>query len=345
MPHSLKDLTEVMEERSAPQGRPSPDLLPRIRHRIRRGARRRAAAGAAGTALVLAASFATAQQFGGTSGDRAPRPVMGGGVVNDAFTKSPSVADMGPVREVRYTTVGKAVQFEFVPTGPYSLITYRCSARLRIFGIESGINAVDCDRNGSRAQYLRTTPGKQVTLRLFPAPPTSASPTPSKPMSLESFAAAFKSAGGVWRVQAYSGACRSQACESAKTPGPEASRQPSVGGIERLFRTTATADGRPDTVGFTPRGNRVRLRLTCVDGAATAVVTQAGRARIVECEAAEDKGVVWDVPAKPLVHNELRLSVLPAEAGPVREPDDASLARMMKGVRPAGKWTLEIYQP
>ncbi|MCP9977689.1 hypothetical protein [Actinomadura madurae] len=44
MPYSLEDLTEVMETRSA-GGRPSPDLLPHVRRRIRRGNRRRAAAG------------------------------------------------------------------------------------------------------------------------------------------------------------------------------------------------------------------------------------------------------------------------------------------------------------
>jgi hypothetical protein len=35
--------------------------------------------------------------------------------------------------------------------------------------------------------------------------------------------------------------------------------------------------------------------------------------------------------------------VLPAEAARCAAPGDAVLAKLMKGVKPAGKWTLEVY--
>jgi hypothetical protein len=53
--------------------------------------------------------------------------------------------------------------------------------------------------------------------------------------------------------------------------------------------------------------------------------------------------VVLDLRAEPGTRNTLDVAVLPAEAGSLMK-DAASLGELMKGVRPAGRWTLEVYE-
>lgn len=341
MSHDLKDLTEVMAERSA-AGSPPPDLLPRLRRGIRRDRRRRAALGAAGTALAVAASFAAVQQIGQGSADTDP-PVMAG-AVNDAFAKSAPQEGMDPLREVRFSVVGRKARVQFTPTGPNSMITYRCSVPFTVYKVQKGtLGSVGCTSGGSGTSYLRTKPGVPVTLDVLVLPttatPGSASGRPATAAELDRYLSSHEPFPGTWSVQIYSGSCVSETCAGPVAPP----RQPPVDGLKRLARTTHEADGRPRTVAFTPSGKGVRLRLTCVDGAAVAVVKDAEGAKTVNCEIAESRGVVWDRTARPGARNELRITVLPAEASPVTGTGDAALAKKMKGVKPAGKWTLEVY--
>lgn len=115
-------------------------------------------------------------------------------------------------------------------------------------------------------------------------------------------------------------------------------------GFRRIAWANHIADGRPRTIAFTPSGGTVRFRVTCVDGAAVAVVRGAGRPKIVECERAESVGVVWDGTGEPGERNRLTVAVLPAEAGTVTKGDDASLVAKMKGLTPAGKWGFGVYE-
>ncbi|MFB4309768.1 hypothetical protein [Actinomadura sp. GTD37] len=341
MAHDVRDLTEVMTRRSE-AGSPPPDLLPRLRRRVRRDRRRRAVLGAAGTALAVTAAFAAVQQFGWSPADTAP-PVMAGSV-DDAFPKSPPQEGMRPLREVRFSMVGRKARVQFTPTGPYSMITYRCSVPFTAYSVRTGVlNAVGCDANGGGTGYLRTEPGVPYSFDVAALPPAaSPGPAPGRPPSvaeLDRYLASHEPFPGTWSVRIYAGACDSETC--AGPPAPP--RQPPVDGLERLARTTHTADGRPRTVAFSPSGAGVRLRLTCRDGAAVAVLTDGAGTKVVNCEIAESRGVVWDRTARPDARQELRITVLPAEASPVGKTDAAALAANMKGVEPAGKWTLEVY--
>ncbi|MEO3825599.1 hypothetical protein [Actinomadura sp. B10D3] len=336
MPYSLEDLTEVMETRSA-GGRPSPDLLPRVRRRIRRGDRRRAAGGAAGAALAVAAAFGAVQQFGQASGDGAP-PAMTG-VVNEAFPKSSPSDGLAPVREVEFSTVGVWTEIDLTPTGTYSMIAYSCPTRVMIYHVINGhFGGGPC---GGRS-YLPTTPDKPVKVRLI-ALPLNVAPMPKSHADLDRYAATHRPGRGKWRVRLYSGTC--QRCKDGEDPAAARNRRP-VKGLKLLAGMVHTADGRPRTIAFTPppAGRTVRFRVTCVDGAAVMVVRGAGRPKIVDCEPAEARGVFWLGKAEPGERNRLTVAVLPAEAGTVTKGDDASLAAKMKGVEPAGRWTFEVYE-
>ncbi|URM94072.1 hypothetical protein LUW76_06875 [Actinomadura madurae] len=337
MPYSLEDLTEVMETRSA-GGRPSPDLLPRVRRRIRWGNRRRAAGGAAGTALAVAAAFGAVQQFGQAPGDGGP-PVMTG-AADAAFAKSPPREGMDPVRELGFRLAGAKAGVRFTPTGPDSMITFRCSAQFTVYEVRNGVlSSVGCEGNNSGVGYLRTKAGDPVEFSTVALPLTA--PQPSSVAELDRYLAAHEPFPATWSVQIYSGTCTSSTCRS---PVRAVVPRPPVDGLKRIARTTRTADGRPRTIAFTPSGRTVRFRVGCVDGAAVAVVRGAGRSKIVECERAESVGVVWDGTAEPGERNGLTVAVLPAEAGTVAKGDDASLAAKMQGVEPAGKWTFEVYE-
>ncbi|MEU4823027.1 hypothetical protein AB0H37_14225 [Actinomadura sp. NPDC023710] len=126
------------------------------------------------------------------------------------------------------------------------------------------------------------------------------------------------------------------------TRPPEQSKRLPVAGLKRLARLSGTADGRSGTVLLKGPGKSTRMRLTCVDDAAVAVVRLGGRANLFDCESAESTGIVWDLDAGRGTHG-IEIAVLPAEAGKVHGTGDAALAKLRKGVKPAGKWTLEVY--
>ncbi|MFV2176690.1 hypothetical protein ACFHW2_39465 [Actinomadura sp. LOL_016] len=114
-------------------------------------------------------------------------------------------------------------------------------------------------------------------------------------------------------------------------------------GPDRAPVLAGVADGRARTVSFVPTGGAVRLRVTCLDGAAVAVVRSGGRPTIAACEAAEHFGHVWDRSVTPGERIDLEVAVLPAEAGDPAGGDGAAIAKAMRGVAPAGTWKPEVF--
>jgi hypothetical protein len=202
MPHTLDELTEVMEERSA-RGAPSPDLLPLVRRRVRRDRGRRAVAGAAGAALV-AGTFAGFIQARET------------GAADEAFPRSSPQEGMRPVLEVRYPTAGRKARFEFTPTGRHSMLTYRCSSAFMVFQVDKGVlSGGGCSENDGASAYLRTTPGVPVAFEVVALPTRVTPQGPKRPWTaaeLDRFLAGFQPVPGSWSVRAYSGECTSETC-------------------------------------------------------------------------------------------------------------------------------------
>ncbi|MBD2900164.1 hypothetical protein amrb99_91650 [Actinomadura sp. RB99] len=337
MAYELKDLTEVMEAESA-GGVPSPDLLDGVRRRVRRGDRCRAAAGALGVLLVAGAVFGVVQRLGGP-----PRPPEQEsavtGAVNRAFPKSRPVEGLKPVTERRFSWYGRLAHITFTPTGAYTRFTTYCSNTATSFEVVDGdVASADC----GGAQYMLTTPGVPTTVQIAVVPRDEARgfTLTDAPAELDRSLAGREPKRGNWSVRVYSGPCTSANCKLMRRVAP--APQPPVTGLRRLGQATGAADGRVRGVPLTERATALRLRVTCVDGAAHAVFRIAGRAKAVECEAAESKGVVWDTEARGGA-DAVEVAVLPAEVAKVPGTDDAALATAMKGVKPDGRWTLEVY--
>ncbi|TDD86190.1 hypothetical protein E1293_09905 [Actinomadura darangshiensis] len=335
MPYSLEDLTEVMEDRSA-AGSPPPDMLAQVRRRVARGRRRRAAV--AGSALAVAASFFAVRQVAQPPADSAPQVMTG--AVNDAFATSPPKEGLDPVREVSYSAVGRKAHVRFTPTGPSSMITYWCSARLRVFHVRNGLlSSAGCGKDGGGASYLDTTPGVPVAFDVV-ALPAAAAREPMSVVGLDRYVTSHDPVAGTWRLQIYSGQCPLQKCYRPGSVGPSDLPRPAAG--ERLTQRAGTADGRLRRVAFTPSGAGVRLHLTCADGAASALLRLSGRLKILGCRAAGSRGVLLDEQVEPGRRTELRMSVVPGSAVPL-DSADTSLDGDIKGIEPAGTWALEVY--
>ncbi|MFA1551394.1 hypothetical protein [Actinomadura chokoriensis] len=84
------------------------------------------------------------------------------GTVDDGFTTSPPAEGMAPLCEVRFSMAGRKARVQFTPTGPNSMITYRCSVPFTVYAVQKGaLSAVGCtagpwrsttaDRAGGRA--------------------------------------------------------------------------------------------------------------------------------------------------------------------------------------------------
>ncbi|HEY7483260.1 MAG TPA: hypothetical protein VH912_02245 [Streptosporangiaceae bacterium] len=342
MTYDLKDLREVMEARSADR-LPAPDLLANVQRRIRRSTRLRLAAGAVGTVIAVGAIF-TATQLPGPRGPEKPgRPLQSVqpmlGAANEAFPKSSPREGMRPLLERQFSMTGKA-PVTFTPTGPNTMITYRCSVPSTLYEMENGLllSSGGCDENGGAESYLPTTRGASRT-REFAALPLERSDAIRTVADLDRYLAAHQPEPRSWSVQIYSGRCTMTTCNPPVHQPP----QPSVQGLHRLVRTAHAADGHSRTISFTPSGTSVRLRVTCLDGAAVAVVKSGGRAKVIECERAEFDGVVWDQATRPGTRSTLKIIVLPAAAPKVTATSDAALAKLIRGVAPLGKWTLDVY--
>ncbi|MCQ0013878.1 hypothetical protein [Actinomadura madurae] len=225
--------------------------------------------GAAGTALAVAAAFGAVQQFGQASGDGAP-PAMTG-VADAAFPTSPPREGLDPLQELGFRMAGAKAGVRFTPTGPVSMITFRCSGRFRVYQVRNGtLSSVGCEGSNSGGGYLRTTSGRPVAFSVAILP--FAAPQPSSVAELERYLAAHEPFPATWSVRIYSGACATSSCPFHKAVQGGDAEQPSVQGLRRIAWANHIADGRPRTIAFTPSGRTVRFRVGCVDGAAVAVV-------------------------------------------------------------------------
>ncbi|WP_433466653.1 hypothetical protein [Spirillospora sp. CA-128828] len=350
MARELKDLTEVMEAESA-RGVPSPDLLDGVRRRVRRGNRLRAAAAAFGVVLVAGAAFGIVQQQDGSARGRhalGPAPTMTG-VVDQDFPDSAGRDGMQPLKEVRFSKLRAKGRFTVTPTGPFIGITLRCSGDFMVYqererGVFDGGGCGKGSPDGNSTSVSKVTPGVPITIDAVAVPLKDGEQSPNALSSMAGIDRYLGSHGpmpGNWSVRVYSGRCDSDACTMLTRPPEQPKRLP-VAGLKRLARVTGAADGNFRTVPLKEPGKSTRMRVTCVDGAAVAVVRIGGRTKIVDCESAESMGVVWDQDVEGGT-NGIEMAVLPAEAGKVHGTGDAALAKLMNGVKPAGKWTLEVY--
>ncbi|MFB4295347.1 hypothetical protein [Actinomadura sp. NTSP31] len=347
MVYELEDLTKVMEAESA-RGVPSPDLLAGVRRRVRRGDRLRAAAAALAVVLVAGAVFGVVQRQDGSGPGRhalGPVPTMTG-YTDQIFQETAGGDDgMEPLKQVRFSKIRAKARFTVTPTGPFIGVALTCSGDFTVYRVVGGrFESAGCSGGmpGSVTSVSAVTPGVPITLEVAAVPSKGAGPGPSGMRSMadvDRYLAGGEPKRGNWSVRVYSGRCVSGRCDTPPSPGQG---RLSVTGLTELGRATGTADGRARTVPLKVRGKALRLRVTCVDGAAHAVVRIAGRAKVVECEAAESAGVVWDAEAGDGT-DAVVVAVLPAEVARVRGTGDAALAKAMRGVKPAGTWTLEVY--
>lgn len=341
MPHTMQDLRELMEDRSAGAPHP-PDRLGQVRRRIRRGARLRAASAAVGTAGVAVAVGAFLTSAPG-AGDR-PRPASGPKTVELSPPRpgTPPKEGMAALGDKFLFRVGEKTRLRIVPTGRTTLLTNRCSAEVAIYEVKEGeLSGGGCSPGSEgSSSYLATVPGRPIILDLVALP--SRAPEPSGLKGLDAYLGAHRPVAAAWSVHVYSGTCTSETC---KTPERGAGVQgPPTSGLKRLARTAGKGDGRVRTAAFTPSGRSVRLRVACVDGTAWAIVrVGGGTPRMVGCERAESFGVTWDQKARPGRRTDVDVRVLPAEADPGKRTDPAAIDDLMRGAAPAGTWTLEVY--
>jgi hypothetical protein len=348
MAHELKDLTEVMEAESA-RGVPSPDLLDGVRRRVRRGNRLRAAAAAFGAVLVAGTAFGIVQQQDGNARGRdALAPTMTG-VVNPGFPGSAGRDGMLPLKEVRFSKLRAKGWFTVTPTGPFIGTALRCSGDFMVYkerkpGLFDGGGCDKGTPDDNATSVFKVTPGVPITFEVVAVPLEDGGQGPSTLGSMadiDRYLAGHGPMPGEWSVLVYSGQCDSDTCTMLTRP-PTQPKQLPVAGLKRLARVTGTADGSSRTVPLKEPGKSTRMRVTCVDGAAVAVVRIGGRTKIVDCESAESTGIAWDQDVEGGT-DAIEIAVLPAEAGKVHGTGDAALAKLMKGVKPAGRWTLEVY--
>ncbi|MFD0901560.1 hypothetical protein [Actinomadura sediminis] len=336
MSHDLKDLREVMESHSA-AGSVAPDLHERLRRRIRRGRRARLAAGAAGAAVAAGAVVPVVWSPGAEPAEERA-PVLAG-APNDAFTSSPPKYGMKPLKEVQFSAIGRKAQVSYTPTGTHTMIEYRCSTPSKVYAVSSdgALSGGGCDENGSVESYRRNDKGAAtVRYQAVVVPPDVELRSAAE---LDRYVESHSSAPGRWSVRVYGGTCELDSCYGP----PKAGKRLPVKGMDRLAQGTGPADGRPRMVRFRPTGESVRVRVTCVDGAAVAVVSSGGRPTMARCEADENLGLVWDHPVTPGESAKLKIAVLPAGAGVPASTDEADIEKAMAEADPAGTWKVEIF--
>ncbi|OLT13437.1 hypothetical protein BJF79_20525 [Actinomadura sp. CNU-125] len=258
---------------------------------------------------------------------------------NDAFASSKPKYGMEPLAEIRYGSIGRTAEITYTPTGPHTVIEYRCAAPSRVYQVSSDgtLSGGGCDENGSFESYRQNDEGGgAVTYRAVVVPRDV---EPRTAAELDRYVDSHSAAPGRWSVRIYSGKCEIQTCYGL----PENDDVLPVKGLERLAEAKGTGDGRVRTVSFVPTGETVRLRVTCLDGAAVVVVKSGGRPAPVDCEVAEFRGVVWDHRVVPGERTEVDVAVLPAEAGAPASTGAGAVAKAMEGVRPDGTWRLEVF--
>ncbi|ROO86934.1 hypothetical protein EDD29_4520 [Actinocorallia herbida] len=345
MSPSMRDLRAVMEDAGDGMDHPA-DRLDLVRRRVGRSRRRRLAAGAAAVALGVGAVFAFLPSSEGTTSQfvqPGPTPPLSGRPV----TGLPESAEgMRLVTAVKYDVLNRPAHLTFTPTGPTSLIIFRCDQPGAVY--QRGVGAVGCgspptpdtpptEPNGG-SSYHDTTAGVPVSMDLFATGEGVRSDISDADSADRYLAGAARENGG-WTVAVYSGTCTSPHCQSVEEfkehPGPREPEDPAAG-REPLSTRTGTADSRRTPV--RTEGHGVDLHLVCAEGAAWAVTWLDGRiSRPIPCEAAESSGVHWS--AGP---GRLEIAVFPASANPTA--NKAAIARLMKHPDPMGAWTLKVYE-
>lgn len=345
MSPSMRDLRATMEAAGAGIDHPA-DRLDLIRRRVRRGRRRRLAAGAAAVALGTAGVLTFLPSPEGPAPQLvrpAPTPSLTG---RPATGLPASNEGMRLVTAVEYGVLNQAARLTFTPTGPNSLIVFRCDQQSTIY--ELGVGSVGCgspptsdtppsEPNGG-SFYLDPTAGVPVSVDLF-ATREGITVDNSDAASADRYLSGAARENGVWTVAVYSGTCTSGHCKDSeefkKNPGPRKHEDPTAG-RKPISTSTGAADSRRTPV--RTKGHRVDLHLVCTEGAAWAVTWLDGEiSEPIPCEAAESSGVHWS--AKP---GRLEIAVFPASAKPTA--DRTEIARLMKHPDPMGAWTLQVYR-
>ena len=345
MSPSMRDLRAAMEAAGAGMDHPA-DRLDLIRRRVRRGRRRRLAAGAAVVALGTGAVFVSLPLSEGTTPQLirpAPTPSLTGRPVTGLPAREEG---MKLVTAVKYDVLNQTARLTFTPTGPTSLIVFRCDQPGAVYQLGSG--AVGCgspptpdtpptEPNGGTS-YHDTTAGVPVSVDLF-ATREGIRTDLSDAASADRYLSRAVRENGGWTVAVYSGICTSGHCKTLEElkehPGPQEHEDPTAG-REPISTSTGIADSRRTPV--RTKGHRVDLHLVCAEGAAWAVTWLDGRiSKPIPCEAAESSGVHWS--AKP---GRLEIAVFPASTTPTAAPTE--IARLMKHPDPMGEWTLKVYE-
>jgi len=342
----MRDLRAAMEAAGTGIDHPA-DRLDLVRRRVRRGRRRRLAVGASAVALGTGAVFTFLPPSQGTTPllvqPPAPTPSLTGRPVTGLPEREEG---MRLVTAVKYDVLNQAARLTFTPTGPNSMIIFRCDQPGATYRL--GVSAAGCGSpptpdtppnapNGG-ASYLDTTAGVPVSVDLFAARGGIREDLSDAASAGRYLSKAARESGG-WTVAVYSGICTSGHCktveESKKNPGSQERKDPTAG-RKPISTSTGIADSRRTPVRTKDR--RVDLHLVCTEGAAWAVTWLDGRiSKPIPCEAAESSGVHWS--AKP---GRLEIAVFPASANPTA--DRTEIARLMKHPDPMGEWTLQVYE-
>ena len=345
MSPSMRDLRTTMEAAGTGIDHPA-DRLDLVRRRVRRSRRRHLAAGAAAVVLGTGAVFAFLPSSQGTT-PQLVQPTPTPSLTGRPVTGLPASEEgMGLVTAVKYDVLDQAARLTFTPTGPTSLIVFRCDQPGTVYQL--GVGASECgspptsdtpptEPNGGTI-YLDTVAGVPVSMDLFATRGGIGSDLSDAASADRYLSGAARESGG-WTVAVYSGNCTSGHCETLeeikKNSGPQKREDPTAG-RKPISTSTGTADSRRTPV--RTKSHRVDLHLVCTEGAAWAVTWLDGRiSKPIPCEAAESSGVHWS--AKP---GRLEIAVFPASANLTE--DRTEIARLIQHPDPMGEWTLQVYE-
>jgi hypothetical protein len=330
---TLDELREAM--RSATQGvQAPPGLVPAVQGRMRRRLRLQVAGAAALVAAVIAAVFVP-----GSGGGPSPDPVKPLATSSIAPPPAPP-AGMRLLKVERFETLNKLMRVEYTPTGRDTVFAFSCPAGVKYYIFNNG----GLDACGYKSR-LRTGVG-QTYVGEFAAAPDIPRGSGTVTQVRDAHLAANPPVPGSWTVAIYSGTCDKTFC-----PEHQAVAEPpqqDTGGLPTIASVKGSADARRKPVDT--GGAATRMRLTCLDGAAWAVIWQDGvPGTPISCEAAESRGTTFDVPGGARIE----ITVFPASVSDPLWTDDpaddkptvSSLAKLAKGVKPIGKWTLTVYRP
>lgn len=327
---TLDELREAL--RSATQDvQAPPGLVPSVRFRIRRRMRLQVAGAAALVAAVIAAVF--------VSGSASPDRVQPLATPSIAPPPAPPEG-MKLLKVEQFKTLNELMRVEYTPTGRDTVFAFSCPAGVKYYIFNNG----SLDACGYKSR-LRTGVG-QTYVGEFAAAPGIPRGSGTVTQVRDALLAANPPVPGSWTVAIYSGDCDTVFCPEHQAVA--APPQQDTGGLPTIASVKGSADARRKHVDT--GGAATRMRLTCLDGAAWAVIWREGvPGTPISCEAAESRGTTFDVPGGARIE----ITVFPASVSDPLWTDDpaddkptaASLAKLAKGVKPIGKWTLTVYRP